>query len=131
MREQYRSGRLPLAIFKTWLAELTQQREALYQPAGRKTKSITRDEFMSVYRKVVAKRLEVFSERRNVAVARESLRELLLDGRVELRPDLKCERFEGSVTFNAAAFLQGNQIDIKVVAGACCGLSLVFLSRCV
>jgi hypothetical protein len=34
---------------------------------------------MSAYRKVVAKRLDVFSERRNVAVARESRRELLVE----------------------------------------------------
>jgi hypothetical protein len=73
VREQYKSGRLPLAVFKTWLAELTQQREALHQPARRKSKSIKRDEFMSAYCKVVAKRLEVFSERRNVAVARFSI----------------------------------------------------------
>ena len=35
-----------------------------------------------------------------------------------MRPDLKNERFEGTLVFNHQEILEENQIDIKVVAGA-------------
>jgi hypothetical protein len=66
----------------------------------------------------LADRLGVFTEQRNVAMAREGLRQLLPDGRIVLRPDRDTECFEGTVTFDAAAFLLKKPIDIKMVAGA-------------
>ncbi len=117
VREQYKTGKLTPAVFSAWLAELEKERSSLTRPTPLKTRRVTRDEFASAYRAVVAKRLGVFTRRENAATAREGLRRLLASGRIVLRPNLERGQFEGTAAFDSSHFFYDNQLDIKMVAG--------------
>ena len=118
VKEQFKTGRLPAAVFKTWLAELAREREVLNRPTTLKPTRISRSEFLQEYKSAVARRLKVFTNRENVALSREALRNVLVDGRLVLRPDVANARFEGTLTLSHEEFLKEKQIDIKMVAGA-------------
>jgi len=118
IREQFKAGKLPAAVFKSWLAEFTKEREAFNRPAAPKSARFSRSEFLQEYKSAVARRLKVFTSRENVAMSREALCNVLADGRLALRPDVANGRFEGTLTVNHEEFLQEKQIDIKLVAGA-------------
>ncbi len=117
IREQFKAGKLPAAVFKSWLAEFTKEREAFNGPAAPKSARFSRSEFLQEYKSAVARRLKVFTSRENVAMSREALCNVLADGRLALRPDVANGRFEGTLTLNHEEFLQEKQIDIKLVAG--------------
>ena len=82
------------------------------------TYAISRSEFLQEYKSAVARRLKVFTNRENVALSREALRNVLVDGRLVLRPDAANARFEGTLTLSHEEFLKEKQVDIKMVAGA-------------
>jgi len=50
-------------------------------------------------------------------LSREALRNVLVDGRLVLRPDAANARFEGTLTLSHEEFLKEKQVDIKMVAG--------------
>jgi hypothetical protein len=88
VREQYKAGKLPPAVFAAWLDELQNARLAVTQPVvAQESRRVTRDEMASAYRGAVTKRLGVFTKRENAGAARESLRQLLVTGRIALRPN--------------------------------------------
>ncbi len=118
IREQFKAGKLPPAVFKTWLDELAKERRALSRPAPVPPARVTRSEFLQAYKATVARRLSVFTKRDNVASARVALRNVLVDGRAVLRPDAKNARFEGALMLSHEQFLMEKQVDIKMVAGA-------------
>jgi len=120
VREQFKAGKLPVAVFKTWLSELENERKSIRKPAAAKRipQEFSREAFIRAFRKSVTRRLEVFTSRVNVAKARDALRDLLSDGRLVMRADLENQRFEGSLILNQHELFEENQIDIKVVAGA-------------
>jgi hypothetical protein len=51
-------------------------------------------------------------------MAREALRNVLVDGRLVLRPDVANSRLEGTLTLSHEEFLKEKQVDINMVAGA-------------
>ena len=114
----HRHCKLPAVVFKTWLAELAREREVLNRPTTLKPTRISRSEFLQEYKSAVARRLKVFTNRENVALSREALRNVLVDGRLVLRPDVANARLEGTLTLSHEEFLKEKQIDIKMVAGA-------------
>ena len=118
VKEQFKTGKLPAVVFKTWLAELAREREVLNRPTTLKPTRISRSEFLQEYKSAVARRLKVFTNRENVALSREALRNVLVDGRLVLRPDVANARLEGTLTLSHEEFLKEKQIDIKMVAGA-------------
>ena len=118
VKEQFKTGRLPAVVFKTWLAELAREREVLNRPATLKPTRISRSEFLQEYKSAVARRLKVFTNRENVALSREARRNVLVDGRLVLQPDVANARLEGTLTLSHEEFLKEKQIDIKMVAGA-------------
>jgi DNA invertase Pin-like site-specific DNA recombinase len=118
IREQFKAGKLPPAVFKTWLEELAKERRTLSRPAPVPPTPVSRSEFLHAYKAAVARRLRVFTKRDNVASARVALRNVLVDGRLVLRPDAKNARFEGTLTLSHEQFLAEKQVDIKMVAGA-------------
>jgi hypothetical protein len=85
---------------------------------------------IQAYRSAVERKLKVFTSRENVALSREALRGVLADGNLILRPDVANARLEGTLTISREEFIQEKQIDIKMVAGAGCGLRLAFPGRC-
>jgi len=118
VREQFKTGKLPGAVFKSWIAEFAKERDALNRPTTSKSTRISRSEFLQEYKSAVARRLKVFTGRENVAQSREALRDVLLEGRLALRPDAANARFEGTLTLSHEEFLKEKQVDIKMVAGA-------------
>ena len=118
VREQFKAGKLPAPVFKSWISEFTKEREALSRPAAPKAPRVSRYEFLQAYRAVVERKLKIFTSRENVALSREALRTVLAEGRLILRPDVANARFEGTLTLDHEQFLQEKQIDIKLVAGA-------------
>jgi site-specific DNA recombinase len=118
VREQFKEGKLPAAVFKTWLAELAKQRDALSRPTTSKSTRISRSEFLQEYKSAVVRQLKVFTSRENVALSREALRNVLVEGRLVLRPDVANGRFESTLTLSHEEFLKEKQVDIKMVAGA-------------
>jgi site-specific DNA recombinase len=118
VREEYKAGKLPSVVFTAWLAELERERAARTVPSVPKVRRVTREEFARAYRGMVATRLDVLTKRENAAAAREGLRQLLVNGRIVLRPNVEREQFEGTAAFDARQFLVENQLDIKMVAGA-------------
>lgn len=126
VREQFKSGKLPASVFKSWIGEFTKEREALNRPSvSESPKRISRSEFIREYRFAVERKLEVFTSRENVALSREALRSVLAEENLVLRPDVANACFEGTLTISREEFLQEKQIDIKIdikmVAGACSG----------
>jgi len=103
VREQFKAGKLPSAVFKTWLAELAKERRALSRPAPPPPTQVTRSEFLQAYKAAVARRLDVFTKRDNVG--RLALRNVLADGRLVLRPDAENARFEGTLMLSHEQFL--------------------------
>jgi hypothetical protein len=99
--------------------DINEEQDVLNRPATPKPSRISRSEFLQEYKSAVARRLKIFTSRENVAMSREALRNVLAEGRVVLRPDAANSRFEGTLTLNHDELLQGKQIDIKLVAGAC------------
>src|SRR5437764_2097430 len=118
VKEQFKTGKLPAAVVKTWLAELAREREVLNRPTTLKPTRISRSEFLQEYKSSVARRLKVFTDRENVALSREALRNVLVDGRLVLQPDVANARFEGTLIPSHEELLKEKQIDIKMVAGA-------------
>ena len=118
IREQFKAGKLPPAVFRTWLDELAKERRALSRPAPVPAARVSRSQFLQAYKAAVARRLSVFTKRDNVASARLALCNVLVDGRLALRPDAKNARFEGTLTLSHEQFLAEKQVDIKMVAGA-------------
>ena len=118
IREQFKAGKLPAAVFKTWLAEFTRERDALKRSATPKPARITRADFLYEYKVAVARKLKIFTARENIALSREALRTVLAEGRLVLRPDVANARFEGSLVLSHEEFFEQKQIDIKLVAGA-------------
>jgi hypothetical protein len=109
----------PTSVFKAWIAELENERRSIRRPSNGKSQipsKFSREEFIREFRKSVARRLQIFTNRANVGKAREAMRQLLSDGRLVMRPDLKNERFVGTLVFNRETFLEENQID-KVGSG--------------
>ena len=91
----------------------------LYRPATTKFARISRADFLHEYKLTVARQLKVFASRENVAMSREALRNVLVDGKVMLKPDVPNARFESVLSVSHEELLKDNQIDIKMVAGAC------------
>jgi site-specific DNA recombinase len=118
VREQFKAGKLPAPVFKSWIAEFAKEREALNRPAAPKAPRVSRSDFLQAYRSAVERKLKIFTSRENVALSREALRTVLAEGRLILRPDVANARFEGTLTLDHEQFLQEKQIDIKLVAGA-------------
>jgi len=119
VREQFKSGKLPASVFKSWLGEFTKEREALNRPSvSEAPPRVSRSEFIQAYRSAAERKLEVFTSRENVALSREALRSVLAEGNLILRPDVANARLEGTLTISREEFLQEKQIDIKLVAGA-------------
>ncbi len=118
VREQFKAGKLPAPVFKSWIAEFAKERESLNRPAAPKAPRVSRSEFLQAYRSAVERKLKIFTTRENVALSREALRTVLAEGRLILRPDVANARFEGTLTLDHEQFLQEKQIDIKLVAGA-------------
>jgi DNA invertase Pin-like site-specific DNA recombinase len=118
VREQFKAGKLPPPVFKSWIAEFAKERDALNRPAAPRAPRITRSEFLQSYRSAAERKLKVFTSRENVALAREALRTVLAEGRLILRPDVANARFEGSLVLGHEEFFEQKQIDIKLVAGA-------------
>jgi hypothetical protein len=52
-KEQFKTGKLPAAIFKTWLAELAKERDVLNRPTTLKPARISHSEFLQEYRSAV------------------------------------------------------------------------------
>ena len=120
VREQFKSGKLPGAVFKSWLGEFMKEREALNHPSvPEMPPRLSRSEFIRAYRSAVERKLDVFTKRENVALSREALRTVLAEGNLILRPDVANARVEGTLTISREEFLEEKQIDIKLVAGAC------------
>jgi hypothetical protein len=46
VREQFKAGKLPPAVFKTWLAELARERVTLHRSATTKSARISRADFL-------------------------------------------------------------------------------------
>ena len=63
VREQFKAGKLPPTVFKTWLAELATERAALNQPTPTNSARISRSEFLHEYKSSVARQLKVFTSR--------------------------------------------------------------------
>jgi site-specific DNA recombinase len=118
VREQFKAGKLPPTVFKTWLEELARERVTLHRPATKRSARISRSDFLHEYKLTVARQLKVFTSRENVAMSREALRNVLVDGNVALKPDVANARFEGVLSVSHEELLKENQIDIKMVAGA-------------
>src|SRR3569833_2335053 len=120
IRDQFKAGKLPPSVFKTWLAEFAREREALTRATTTPQKSarITRADFLQEYKSAVTRKLKIFTARENVAQSREALRTVLAEGRLVLRPDVANARFEGSLVLSHEEFFEQKQIDIKLVAGA-------------
>jgi hypothetical protein len=59
IREQVKVGKIPGAIFKSWLAEFAKQRVAMNRPATAKSARISRSEFLQEYKSGVARKLNV------------------------------------------------------------------------
>jgi len=78
------------------LGEFENERKSIRKPAAAKRirREFSRKAFIRAFRKSVARRLEVFTGRVNVAKARDALRDLLSDGRLVMRADLENQRFE-------------------------------------
>ena len=113
VKVQFKTGRLPAAVFKTWLAELAKEREVLNRPMTLKPTRISRSEFLQEYKSAVsavARGLKVFTNREHVALSREALRNVLVDGRLVLRPDVANARLEGTLTLSHEEFLKEKQI---------------------
>jgi recombinase-like zinc beta ribbon protein/recombinase len=120
IREQFKTGKLPSAVFKTWIAEFARERESLNRRRTAGTAQparVTRADFLQEYRSAVARKLKIFTARENVAQSREALRTVLAEGRLILRPDVANARFEGSLVLSHEEFFEQKQIDIKLVAG--------------
>jgi hypothetical protein len=81
------------------------------------------------YRSAAERKLKVFTSRENVALSRGALRSVLVEGNLILRPDV-ANGLEGTLTISREEFLQEKQIDIKLVAGAGCGLCLALPGQC-
>jgi hypothetical protein len=118
VREQFKAGKLPPGVFKSWLAEFAREREALNRRTTPKPARITRADFLQEYKSAVTRKLKVFTARENIAQSREALRTVLAEGRLILRPDAANARFEGSLVLSHEEFFEQKQIDIKLVAGA-------------
>ena len=58
--------------------------------------------------------IDVSTKRENVALARDALREVLLDGRIMLRPNVEHARFEGTVTFSKEEFLKEKHMSFRI-----------------
>jgi hypothetical protein len=120
VREQFKSGKLPASVFKSWIGEFAKEREALNRPpASEVPPRVSRSKFIRAYRSAVERKLKVFTSRENVALSRKALRSVPADGNLMLRPDIANTRLEGTLTISREEFLQEKQIDIKMVAGAC------------
>ncbi len=115
VREQFKAGKLPPAVFKCWIAEFAKEREVQNRRATPKTPRISRSEFLHEYRAAVARKLKIFTTRENVAMSREALRNVLAEGRLVLRPAVANARFEGSLVLSHEEFFEQKQI--KLVAG--------------
>jgi hypothetical protein len=99
------------------LAIIRQQNKAsMLGECDRPLVEFSRKEFIREFRKSVARRLKVFTSRVNVAKAREAPRELLSDGRVVMRPDLKKERFEGTLVLTRRGKRTGRGAPMAVLA---------------
>jgi hypothetical protein len=121
IRDQFKAGKLPPAVFKTWHAEFAIEREALSRhiTTGAKICAHHARRFPSGIQSAVTRKLRVFTARENIAQSREALRTVLAEGRLVLRPDVACARFEGSLVLSHEEFFEQKQIDIKLVAGGC------------
>ena len=101
VREQFKAGKLPPTVFKTWLAELARERATLHHPATTKSARVSQSDFLHEYKLTLARQLKVFTSRENVAMSREALRNVLVDGTVVLKPDVANARFEGALSVPA------------------------------
>jgi hypothetical protein len=106
IREQFKAGKVSGGV---WIVGFTKEREALNRPATPKPPRFSCSECLQEYRSAVARRLEVFTSRANVAMSREALRNVLVDRRLVLRPDLANARFEVTLTVSREEFLQEKQ----------------------
>jgi len=84
IREQFKEGKIPGAVYKSWLAELAKERDAINRPAMPKPPRISRSEFLQEYKSAVARKLKVFTSRENVAMSCEALREVLAERKSDL-----------------------------------------------
>jgi hypothetical protein len=73
-------------------AELAKERELLNRATTSKPTRISRSEFPREYKSAVGRRLKVFTNREKVALSREALRNVLVDGRLVLQPDVSAVR---------------------------------------
>jgi hypothetical protein len=82
IRDQFKAGKLPPSVFKTWLAEFVREREALTRRTTTPQKSarITRADFLQEYKSAVTRKLKIFTARENIAQSREALRTVLAEG---------------------------------------------------
>jgi hypothetical protein len=73
IRDQFKAGKLPPSVFKTWLAEFVREREALTRRTTTPQKSarITRADFLQEYKSAVTRKLKIFTARENIAQSRE------------------------------------------------------------
>ena len=61
IRDQFKAGKLPPAVFKTWLAEFAREREALTRrtTAPPKSARLTRADFFQEYKSAVTRKLKI------------------------------------------------------------------------
>ena len=117
VREQFKSGKLPASVFKSWIGEFTKEREALNRPpVSEVPPRVSRSDFIRAYRSAVERKLKVFTSRENVALSREALRSVLAEGNLMLRPDIANARLEGILTISREEFLEEKQIDMSLRA---------------
>lgn len=50
VREQFKAGKLPQPVLKSWITESAKEREALDRPAAPKVPRVSRSEFLQTYR---------------------------------------------------------------------------------
>jgi hypothetical protein len=59
VREQFKSGKLPASVFKSWIGEFTKEREALNRPpVSEVPPRVSRSEFIRAYRSAVERERE-------------------------------------------------------------------------
>jgi len=74
IRDQFKPGKLPPAVFKTWLAEFAREREALIRCATASPKSarITRADFLQQYKSAVSEAENLHRTRNRRGITRSS-----------------------------------------------------------